>query len=255
MTKKVIALFPSIRRGMIPRLRKEWLFSSASVLLLLLTASISAKTEQTLIVDFDRELLETDNKEQASGTIYCLPPNRITVIVDKPINQWMIFSEKKLEIYYPDEQKAFRFTSEYPFQLSFFQAFLRVLYEDYRLGDLGYVLVQRFANGDTVTTIWKPPKSLAKLLGEFYLIYDRNKIIRAESRNADGSVASRTSFSNHYEFSGFFFPLEITTIRFFKSDSTIEKISFAEPEFNTKIPQDIIYFTFPPDVEIEETEW
>ncbi len=234
---------------------KKDLLIFATIILLFLTISMYAGPIQTLMINFERELVEIDNREEASGTIYYLSPAKLSVIVEKPIKQWMVFGEKKLEIYYPDEQKAFRFTSEYPFQLSFFQAFIGVLNEDYGLSDLGYVLVQRLANADTITTIWKPPKALAKALGEFTLVHEKDRIIRAESKKTDGFVTSRCLFSNHFEYKAAFFPLTITTTRFFESDSSIERIAFSKPEFNCELPQNIIYFTIPSNADIEETEW
>lgn len=214
-----------------------------------------AETDRILMVDFKREFLETDNREFASGTIYLLPPHHITVKVTDPINQRMIFSEKKLEIYYPQEKKLFRFLSDYPFHLSFFEALLGVLQKDYGLGDIGYVLVRRTEIGDTTTTTWKPPKPLGKRLGEFILAYEGERIIFAESRKPDGSLVSRAAFSDHYEHNGYYFPLEITTTRFSEQDSSVERVWFAEPLFNTTIPDDIKYFTIPPDVEVEESTW
>jgi outer membrane lipoprotein-sorting protein len=234
---------------------KKWFFPLSFGILLLLTTSIHAEAMQTLIIDFDRQLVEIDNREQASGTIYYLPPHKLTVVVDEPIHQWMLFGKKRLEIYYPDEQKAFRFNSAYPFQLSFFEAFIGVLSKDYGLSDLGYVLVHRSVTGDTITTTWKPPKPLAKALGEFILVYEKDKIIRAESKKVDGTITSRCTFGNHFEFKDIFFPFEITTIRFFESDSTVESILFSNPEFNGELPQHIIYFTIPSDAAIEESEW
>jgi outer membrane lipoprotein-sorting protein len=210
---------------------------------------------KTLIIDFERELQEANNREHASGTIYYQEPHKLTVVVDEPLNQWMIFEKEKLEIYYPDERKAFRFTSSFPFQLSFFQAFMGVLSKDYGLGDLGYVLVRRSSLDDTVTTVWKPPKKLAKSLGEFTLVHEKRKIIRAESKKANGFVTSRCAFSNHFEYGKMFFPLEIFTKRYSESDSSIERVTFSEPEFNGELPSDIIYFTIPPDIAVEESEW
>jgi outer membrane lipoprotein-sorting protein len=235
-------------------MKKHPLFFAALILLGSI-GIVGAGSVQSLIIDFHRELIEAGNREEAAGTIYFCSPQDLTVIVREPLTQWMVFGKKKLEIYYPDEEKAFRFTSEYPFQLSFFQAFVGVLNKDYGLSDLGYVLVQRSVNADTITTIWKPPKSLAKLLGEFFLVYCQGRIIRAESRTPKGAALSRCTFGNHFEFDEVFFPLQITAIRFFESDSSIESVTFSEPQFNCEIPQEIAHFTIPPTTDVEETEW
>lgn len=234
----------------------RFLFAPRVFNILLFSITIAhAGSPRSLAVNFSREFAEYDSKEEATGTIYYLPPHKLTVVVEEPIDQWMIFDRQKLEIYYPDERKALRFTSSQPFQLSFFQAFLGVLDEDYGLGDIGYILVHRSKNGDTVATTWKPPKKLAKVLGDFTLVHEGQRIIRAESRRADGTVSSRCLFTDHYPYGNTYFPLTIITKRFFETDTSVERISFANPRFDLELPQDTIYFSLPDDVTIEESEW
>ncbi len=236
---------------------KKWFFSPLTIIILLsVITDISGKEIQSLIIDFKRELIEPNNRELTSGTIYYLSPHTITVIVKTPIHQWMIFGEKKLEIYYPDNEKAFRFKSDIPFQLPFFQSFLGVVKKDYGLSHLGYVLIQRTQDGDTITTIWKPPKKLAKVLGDFTLVHAEDRIILVTSKTPDGSPGTRTSFNAHFKYENTYFPLKIssTTSRS-DSDSTAELISFDKPQFNCALPETVIYFTIPPDVAVEEIEW
>jgi len=131
-----------------------------------------------------------------------------------------------MEVYYPNEKKAFRFTSKTPFQLSFFNAFIGVSKKDYGLLDMGYSLYSRITQGDTVVTKWSPPRSTSKQLGTFILIYAKGKLSSAELLSPKGASITKTFFSNHIKYNKIYYPLEISTVRYFETDTTYEEISY-----------------------------
>ncbi|MCK4396556.1 hypothetical protein KAW96_08190 [candidate division WOR-3 bacterium] len=210
---------------------------------------------QNLKVDFERYYRDKGSEEIVEGTIYYQTPWRITVIVKKPLLQWIVFNKKGIDIYYPTERKAFRFKTQKPVSLQFFQAFLGVVKKDYGLIDMGYTLYSRKIEGDTVFTQWFPPKVLSKVLGVFKLIYVSDKLVYAESKKADGAIMSKSFYSNHIQHSTTFFPLEISKVRYINADSTFEKITYINPQFNIDFPKDVTDFSISTDVKIKEIEW
>lgn len=214
-----------------------------------------SQTPQTLQIEFERYYREKNVEEIEEGTIYYKTPDNITVIVKKPVNQWMILRSKGMDLYYPTDKKAFRFNTKKPVPLPFMEAFLGVVKRDYGLIDIGYILCNRKINAETLITHWSPPKKLSKVLGDFTLIYVSDKLIYAESKKVDGTIMNKSSYSNHFHHGETYYPLEICTVRYTNPDSTIEKITFSKPQFNCEFPESIKCFNIPTYVKIKKIEW
>jgi len=110
---------------------------------------VYSQSLQTLQIQFKRYYKERNSEETVEGTIYFKSPGKVTVVVNEPIQQWMLFKKNGMDIYYPIERKAFRFITQNPVLLPFFQAFLGVLKKDYGLMDIGYTLSYHKKRGDT----------------------------------------------------------------------------------------------------------
>lgn len=224
-------------------------------LLISFNTIVYSQSLQTLQIQFKRYYKERNSEETVEGTIYFKSPGKVTVVVNEPIQQWMFFKKNGMDIYYPIERKAFRFITQNPVSLPFFQAFIGVVKKDYGLIDMEYTLASRQTKGDTLFTKWYPPKKASKVIGDFTLTFCSDKLIYAESKKPDGSISSRTFYSNHIKNGNVFFPLQISTVRHIKSDTTFEKIIYSNPKFNIELPQDVIYFIIPADVSIKKIQW
>lgn len=210
---------------------------------------------KSIQIDFEKYFEDKNVKELIRGTVYYQASENLVISVREPVNQWMISEENKLIIYYPEKKQAFQFTTQTPASFPFFQAFLGAIKEDYGLTDMGYSLAEHEINGDTLITGWNPPKNASNELGDFTLTYVSNKITYAELRKADGSIISKSFYKNHFKYGVNYFPLEISTIRYADADSSFEKITYSNPQFNINLPEIVVNFELPPDTEIEEIRW
>lgn len=210
---------------------------------------------KTLEVDFIRSYREGNRYDKTSGHIYYQSDGIFSINVLDPVHQWMIAQPGRLIIYYPDENKIFHFPTDSPFNFPFFQAFLGVVKEDYGLTDLGFKLTEHKAHEETLLTIWSPPDALRRRIGNYLLITCRKKILAAELLNPDSTVQARSDYGQHIEYSNIFFPLEIITTRNEKDSVSAESISYSHPVFNEPLPDSVVNFAFPDDIEIEEITW
>jgi len=223
--------------------------------LLLFYSTPLPQCAQTIQVQFEREYIGGNTKEITKGQIYYRAPGEVTAVVTYPIKQWMIFAGKQLTIYYPDDKQAFRFNSQFPISLPFFEAFIGVVKTDYGLTDIGYTLSNHKTRGDTLFTYWGPPKKTSKALGEFILAYVSDKIVYAELKGRDGTTTSKSYYKNHIRHGATYFPLEILTIRYAKRDSIIEEVVYTNPQFDRPLPPEVINFKIPKNAKIEEIDW
>jgi len=217
---------------------------------------IQAYALQTLQVAFCRTYIHNGRTEKVSGVIYYrAKPEKTVVRVKKPLKQWMVLEGEKLEIFYPEERRAFRILGRAPFALPFLQVFLGALREDYGLGELGYVLSNHEVRGDTLFTYWDPSKKLRKISGKFVLAYTEDKIVKAELRGAKGELVSQVLYSDHFPYAGVFLPLHISTVRYAPSDTSYEEIIYRNPLCDLPLPEEVLRFRIPDDVEVEEVRW
>ena len=225
------------------------------VLLIIFAGQSTSQVLQSIEVDFLRIFESSTAADTAGGTIYYQKPDGLTVKVTNPLNQWMIFKGSQLDIYYPDDKMAYRIFSQYPSSLPFFQAFVGVVREDYGLTEMGYEMSSYTSSGDTLATLWNPPAMSNKILGPYRLNFVADKIIYAEISDAEGNITARSFYSDHLKSGSAWFPLTIKTVRYVESDSTVETVSYSNPKFNLKLPQEITDFHIPENTNIIETEW
>src|SRR5262249_510936 len=106
----------------------------------LLLTGFSAQPNRALVVDFVRHLdLPGQPRESVYGVLYYQSPQSALIEVTKPVHQWMVFKRQELLLYYPEENKGFRITSQMnPLTLPFVTAFVAASQENYGMVDLGF---------------------------------------------------------------------------------------------------------------------
>lgn len=238
-----------------PLQSKKGFFFIINIVLIINTQTSFSQELKTLHVKFKYEHREGNSIEITKGDIYYQAMSKIILKVNDPIDQWMVFEGTKIIIYYPHSQRAFRIVSQYPFSLPFFQTFVGVAKEDYGLTDMGYVFFSHKKRGDTLFSYWNPPKKVSKVLGKFTLAHISNRLVYAELKKADGTIMSKSFYSDYIRYGATYFPLKISTIKYTKPDSTVEKIIYSNPQFNTSLPKEVINFKIPPNAEIKKVEW
>ncbi|RKY63049.1 MAG: hypothetical protein DRP99_04855, partial [Candidatus Latescibacterota bacterium] len=104
-------------------------------------------------------------------------------------------------------------------------------------------------------TYWDPPEKLRKTLGKFILAYKGDKLIKTELRDPGGRLLARSLYCDHVPYSGAFLPTRISTVRCSPSDTTYEDVIYTEPKFDLPLPEEVLDFRIPEDVDVEEVRW
>jgi outer membrane lipoprotein-sorting protein len=139
--------------------------------------------------------------------------------------------------------------------MPFFVVFIGCMQEDFGLGILGYTLARHEKKGSILTSFWRPPKNLVKLLGETILVHDANRLVRVEYRSPKGTLLREGIFNRHTLFGGYYFPLEISISSKSTQESTLEKVTYIDPRFNAALPAAVKDFKLPPGVQVKEVDW
>jgi hypothetical protein len=206
-------------------------------------------------VGFKRNLKYKETEEIIEGLLYYQFPEEVLVSVEKPIIQLIYFEDNEIFIYYPEDSLVFKFVSPYPVSFSFFQTFLNVMKEDFGVCSRGYSLLSHEIRKDTLITYWKPPVDLSETISSLKLVFVENRIISSELKKTNGEFLLETSYSRHFNYGEYYFPLEINSALFLDKDTIFEKISYKSPVFNDSLPEEVVNFKIPPGVRIEEIKW
>ena len=210
---------------------------------------------KNMSVAFTRTITKEASEEAVKGFIYYQAPKKIVLKVIEPVKQWMVFEGKTMLIYYPNEHRAFRFTSENPFAVPFFQAFTGAVREDFGLSEAGFTLFRNEMRGDTLFTYWEPPKQAKKFLGNTVTGLAKDRLVFMEVQDAEGKRLVRTTYHKHVKHGEAFFPLEVVSVQHQENGSVVEKIAYANPQFDVALPQEVMNFRIPMDAEVTEIKW
>lgn len=209
---------------------------------------------KTLDVEFIRKVQQNNSTEIVKGHIY-FDSNKSTIITEEPINQWMILENNILLIYYPVDRKAIKIKSRNPILMPFSQLYYGLSSENFELTKLGYTISKNERHDDTLSIHWKPPKDLEKNVGEYIVAMKGKKIISTEVKNPDKKTIALTLYDNHIRYNNQFFPLKIESHYFLDNTVTTEIIELENPDFDKPLPQNILNFKLPVNLDVKEIEW
>lgn len=215
---------------------------------------ILGQSFKTINIDFLKTVKQKNKKEIVQGTIY-FDGVKTTLKIFNPLNQWMILKGNEILIYYPDEQKAMRITSENPNTLPFFHNFLGIMKEDYGLSELGYTIRKNEMIEDTLFVHWEPPEKSKAVLGPIVVALVNDRIVLTKSRDARDKLILKTIYQSHVHYSGAYFPLQITMIQYTDNGPVSEEIVYSHPAFDKPLPPEILNFAIPEGIEVEEIAW
>ena len=227
-------------------------------LIALLGSALDAAPLKTLSLDFTRELTENGKTEHIAGTLhYDVKTARVVVEVTKPVKQIMIVKDNVLEIYYPIEKQAFRFTSEGRIPLPFIESIIQSTQAEYGLTAIGYILDKHDVINEVLYTYWKPPEKAKDKLGSVILGMHNDRLISAEIKNPEGYIIGRSRYQNHSEIGTNYIPMEVTSSTYGEKSEILqqEKIVYSNSQVNVETPNPILNFTIPKSVEVKEIKW
>ncbi len=216
-------------------------------------SDLAAQVFKTLSVEFEHSEGHGLINDSTIGVIYYQRPDYTFVKVVEPITQSIIFRDSTMVIYYPNEGRAFQFSSSNPYGLPFFYAFIAVAFDDLGLSKSGLSITNSEMLGDTLLVTWGPPGFTVALSGNITAKYVDNGLTALEFREKDGQLISITRYAHHFEYRGVKFPLEVLAEHF--PDNYRERVVYSNPQFDVELPAEILDFQLPADVDLKVVKW
>ncbi len=237
---------------------KSLQFFNTFSLVFLLCHTLHAAPLKTLSLDFTRELTENNKTEHIAGTLhYNVQTARVVVEVTQPLKQIMVVKDNVLEIYYPVEKQAFRFTSEGRIPLPFVESIIQSTQVEYGLTAIGYTLDKHDVVDRVLYTYWAPPEKAKDKLGPIILGMRDDRLISAEVKNPNGHIIGRSRYQNHRKVGMNYIPMAVTSSTYDEKSEVLqhEQIVYRNPQVNPEQPNAMVNFTIPESVEVKEIKW
>lgn len=220
-----------------------------------LLVTLISQSPDTIVLSFERKVVQSNSIETISGVAYYKSPNRLFIEVKEPIKQIMVIEKNILSIFYPEGNKAFRIKSKKPFTLPFVNSIISIMKKDYGLAELGYNLIKHEKKGNRIYTYWDPPKDKKKVMGQFILASEDGYLVCAELKNHEGKSIAKSFYQNYAKIDGKHFPLEVRSEIMEGTNIMEEHIIYSEVKFNVAIPKEVTNFRIPDSVKIENVEF
>lgn len=228
------------------------------LLIFFISNGLCAAPLKTLSLEFTRELTENGKTEHIAGTLhYDVKAARVVVEVTEPLKQIMVVKDKVLEIYYPEQEQAFRFISDGRIPLPFVESIIQSTQAEYGLTAIGYSLDKHDVVDKVLYTHWKPPEKAKDSLGVVILGMQDDRLISAEIKNPDGYLIGRSRYQNHKKIGVNYIPMTVTSSTYGEKSEVLqyEKVVYSNPLVNVDPRNSIFNFTIPKSVAVKEIKW
>ena len=240
------------------KMHKNLLYPVVFLFALLIGNVLQASPLKTLSLDFTRELTENNKTEHIAGALnYDVQAARVVVEVTQPLKQIMIVKDNVLEIYYPVEKQAFRFTSDGRVPLPFVESIIQSTQAEYGLTAIGYTLDRHDVVDKILYTYWAPPKKAKDKLGPVILGMHDDRLISAEVKNPKGHIIARSHYQKHSKIGVNYIPMTVISSTYDDKSEILqhEQIVYSNPQVNADPPNIMLNFTIPESVEVKEIKW
>jgi len=228
------------------------------LLTILFCTALHAAPLKTLSLDFARELTEGAKKETITGTLhYDVKAARVVVEVTEPLNQIMVVQDRVLEIYYPVENRAFRFIAKGRIPLPFVESIIQSTQAEYGLTAIGYSLDRHEIADDVLYTYWTPPEKAKDKLGIIILGSRDGGLISAEVKTPDGKLNAKSFYRKHAKLGDSYIPMEVASSIYGPNSEILEheRVVYSNPQPNAQPPIPILQFEIPKSAKVKEIEW
>ena len=123
--------------------------------------------------------------------------------------------------------------------------------EFFNFMDLGYTLIKKDKCKDTLYYYWVPTDKKRKetiIIGKL-----QNRIILIKIKTPD--IMQKILYLDYIQKDDIFLPTEIYFERTSATDTLIEKTTYRNVDFNPEIPDHIMNFRLPKDIEVKKITW
>lgn len=228
------------------------------LLSIILLSNIDAQSINTYIYSFDRTIIKNNNYiETQTGDLYS--NNELVYIeIKSPLNQILVLKKDITLIYYPIEKDAIIISNSSIPLMPFHASLLAFNKEDFGLTEKKFTLEDtKFDfNNESMITYWKPPNNQLDDTDEVVLSYKNNNIVSIEAYDKRKRLMTATRFDGFLNIENFIMPSSISTTEWYNKDESItDSIYIRNILIDKEIPNEIINFQVPNDINIEEIEW
>jgi outer membrane lipoprotein-sorting protein len=192
--------------------------------------------------------------ERTEGNVYLDAKGTIWIRVLRPVDQWVIVDKNTMLLYYPKEQKAFRFTRSSPFTLPLYQSFFALSDDPADLSRYGFALTGNQMNRDTLITSWTGPGKTSE--GDVVNVaLSKDRLAYIEVLDVKGMLKNKTTYSDYFKNGRRAFPLRINSMQQLSDTRIEDRMEYSSLQFNEPFPKEVTSFSIPSTVIVSDIQW
>ena len=206
--------------------------------------------QETICVEYQKH---ENEREAEHGRIYFHSRDGMWLLLDRPVNQRVRMRPDQFVYYYPDDKIALIMNNrDHALAPAFLQLFLYTDREDPGLTELGFILREHTAHGDTLIKTWELKGVKKREYVRIDMYYHRERVYRSVSTDASGNVIKEVFFSDWQKGETYHYPMHVKIT----DEDRTQKYGFKNLHFLTQVPDSVIQlFMIPQDCEIHEYNW
>jgi outer membrane lipoprotein-sorting protein len=232
--------------------KKAHLFICAILLLCFSLSPSFSQRLDTMKADFVRVTTSTKGSAKVQGILYLVSSFRVIYQIQEPLRQVIVIDPEGMLVYYPDENKAWRFVDS-QFSLMDLSAMITQTQKgDFGLADAGFSIVANESHEGTLITTWKPPKKLEKTIKTAKIETRDMKPYRLDLADPSRGYESSIIYGGYVSFGHRILPSRIEMKSRTRSIVTTETLTYSNHVFNAALPPEVLDFQLPRDARIEE---
>ena len=228
------------------------------LLCIILLSNIDAQSINTYIYSFDRTVIKNNGHiETQTGNLYS-NNNLVYIEIKSPLNQILVIKKTETLIYYPIEKDAILISNSSIPLMPFHSSLLAFNKEDFGLTEKKFTLKNtKFdIHNKSMITYWKPPNNQLDEMDEVVLNYKNNNIVSIEAYDKRKKILTVTKFDGFIDIDNIIMPSSISTTEWYNNDESItDSIYIKNISIDKEIPNEIIHFQIPNDINIKEIKW
>lgn len=223
--------------------------------MLILLFLFSVSEFKPFVAHFSRTTTDSKKIEVVKGNVYFIAPWRIYYEVNFPISQMISLVKNTTTIYYPEQKKALRITSNNSFSSPMDQLFFSIEKQSEMMKTLNLKLDNMEKRGDTIFSVLLPINKKKSSIRKMILGSVKQIFVYSETIGKNDKYIKKVFLANHILIDDISIPTEVVSQQWINSEYKEEQTNYGNVSSCLTVVDSLDKFQIPNGVEIKEIKW
>jgi hypothetical protein len=217
---------------------------------LVVSNTLKAQTQQWLKASYVQEKYKDEVLIERLGGFLTYDFQSVKVVNEKPIYQITQVLGNRMQIYYPQDAKAFEMSAQKPFDYPIVSNLTPLMNENYGLEELGFSIDSVYVKGDSTYTRWISTQKEQDNPIQFELVFVSQTLVTMRMQNSAATFTMTSYFSQYTTVGTYSLPQKIESLKKVKEEVSKEVFYFSNFSLVNAI-ESIKPIVFPDSVDVK----